>query len=79
MFMPVFGIHCTFFIALPIRLKTCRFIFFFLQDKMCSPEKSGASQRFCVPERARSTLGAQFVQAGSGNVEMIGDKNFKKF
>lgn len=46
---------------------------------MCSPEKSGASQRFCVPERARSTLGLQFVQAGSGNVEMIGDKNFTKF
>ena len=37
--------------------------FSFLQDKMCAPEKSGASQRFWVPEPARSTQGIQFVQA----------------
>ena len=38
-------------------------VFCFLQGKMCAPEKSGASQRFCPPERARSASGAQFVQA----------------
>ena len=37
--------------------------FSFLQAKMCAPEKSAASQKFCVPERARSVMGAQFVQA----------------
>ena len=30
---------------------------------MCSLEKSGASQKFYVPERAWSASGAQFVQA----------------
>ena len=38
-------------------------IFSFLQGKICAPEKSGASQRFCTPERAQSASGAQFVQA----------------
>ena len=34
--MIVFGIHFNFMIVLPIRLKTCRSIFFFfLQGKMC--------------------------------------------
>ena len=49
-FMIVLGIHCNFLIDLPICLKTCRSnFFFFLQGKMCAPEKSGASQRFCAP------------------------------
>ena len=30
---------------------------------MCAREKSDASQRFWVPERARSASGAQFFQA----------------
>ena len=30
---------------------------------MWTPEKSDAFQRFCVPDRARSASGAQFVQA----------------
>ena len=55
MFMIVYGIHCNFFIVLPIRLKTCRSNGF-LQGKMSAPKKSGASQRFCTPERARSPL-----------------------
>ena len=37
--------------------------FSFLQDKMCGPEKSCASQRLCAYDSARSTSGAQFVQA----------------
>ena len=38
-------------------------IFSFLQGKMCEPEKSGVSQGFCVPERARSSSGEQFAKA----------------
>ena len=49
----VFGIRCIFLIVLPIRLQTCGSnVFLFLQDEMCTPEISGARQRFCVPERA---------------------------
>ena len=64
MFIFAFGIHSNFFIALPTRLKTCTFFFFrYFQGKKCTPEKSGASQRFSSPERDRSMSGAQFVQA----------------
>ena len=38
--MSVFGIHCTFFIALPIRLKTCRFIFFYFYKTKCARPKN---------------------------------------
>ena len=40
--MILFEIYCNFFIALSIRLKTCRFNGF-LQRKICAAEKSGAS------------------------------------
>ena len=46
MFMIEYGIHCTFFIALPIRLKTCRFIFFPLFYKAkCAGSKNGVRLR----------------------------------
>ena len=49
--MIVFRIHCNFFIASPIWLKTCRSNgFSFLRGKMCALEKSGASHRFCAPD-----------------------------
>ena len=51
--MIAFGVHCNLLVVLPIRLKTCKSKGFFQQNKMCKPEKSGASQRFC----------AHFVQA----------------
>ena len=39
----------------------CKFvdltIFYFLQDKICVPEKLGASQRFGVPEYGQLALG----------------------
>ena len=60
--MTVFWIQCKFFIVLPNRLRTCRLMDFFLEGKICAPEKLGASQRFCAPERAWSALGAQFFQ-----------------
>ena len=64
MFIFVFRIHCTFFIALPIRLKTCRSnVFFVFTRQNVRARKIRRVQRFCVPERARSTSGAQFVQA----------------
>ena len=55
--MIVFGIHWNFFIVLPIRF------FPFLQGKMCSPEKLGATQSFCATERTRSASSSQLVQA----------------
>ena len=45
---------------------------------MCASEKSGASQRFCAPERARSASGAQFVQACFPSVEKPRFKFFEK-
>ena len=36
-------------------------IFSFLQAKICTPEKSDASQGFCAPERARSTSSTIFL------------------
>ena len=49
MFITVFGILFNFFIVLPILLKTCRTDgLLLLQDKMCAPEKSSASQSFCA-------------------------------
>ena len=36
--------------------------FFFLQGKMCAPEKSGTFLRFCAPESVRLGSGVQFVQ-----------------
>ena len=57
MFMTVFSIHCNFFTVLPIRLKTCRAVFFLFYNFL------GASQRFCVPERAQWASGVQFVMA----------------
>ena len=59
--MIVFGTYFNFFIVLPIRLKTS-ISNGFLQSKMCTPEKSGSSQRFCSPERVRLSSGAHFVQ-----------------
>ena len=44
MFMTVFGIHCTFFIVLPIRLKNCISNGFSFIMANVPPEKSGASQ-----------------------------------
>ena len=42
--MRVFGIHLNFLIILTARLKTCRSnVFFFLQGKICAPEKLDAS------------------------------------
>ena len=46
-------------------------IFSFLQGKMCEPEKSGVSQGFCVPERARSSSGEQFAKAWKSQREDI--------
>ena len=48
--MIVLGIHCNFFIFLPIQLKICRCSEFSLsQGQMGTPEKSGAPQRFARP------------------------------
>ena len=53
----VFGVHCNFFIVLPIRLKICRSIEFSLsQDKMCPSEKSGALKDFTCPSAPNQYL-----------------------
>ena len=52
--MTVFGIHCNFFIVLPIRLKTCRCISLLFFTKQNTRDFSGTSQRFCAPERHRT-------------------------
>ena len=39
---------------------------YFLQGKLCELGNWGSSQRFCVPERARSASGAQFVKVRTG-------------
>ena len=46
--MIVFEIHCNFFIALPIQLKTCRSNGFFLLGKICAPKKSGKPEVLCA-------------------------------
>ena len=46
MFMIVFGIHCNFFIVLPIRLKTCSFNGFFnFYKAKCACQKNQAGLR----------------------------------
>ena len=42
-------------------------VFCFLLEKQCAPEKSGASQRFCASECARSASSAQFSSPIYGN------------
>ena len=51
-FTIVFWIHCSFFIVYLFDGKFAdQMFFFFLQGKICMPEKSGASQRFCARAR----------------------------
>ena len=47
-----------------LQLCHCKFV-----GKICAPEKSGASQRFCLPESAWLTSGLQFVQVCFNYVE----------
>ena len=37
-------------------------IFWFLQENMFKPEKSGMSRMFCAPEHTQSALATQLVQ-----------------
>ena len=43
--MIAYGIHCNFFIVLPIRLKTCRSNGFFFYKAKCARPKNGARLR----------------------------------
>ena len=71
LFMIVLRIPCNFFIVLPIWLKASRSnVFSFLQCKICTPEKSGAFQRFCMPEHVSSASDMQFVQAWYSNLSI---------
>ena len=56
------------------------FMFFsFLQGRLWAPEKSGASQRFCAPERAWPASEVQFLQACCLSGIFIQVKNIKNF
>ena len=61
MFMIVFEIHCTFFIALPIRLKTCRCNVFPLlyKEKSVNPKNRACLSGFArpsMPDRHRARI-----------------------
>ena len=64
--MIVFRIYCNFFIVLSNRQKTCTLMdfSFFLEGKICAPEKSGVSQRdtgYRARKMSRPAISTAFI------------------